>query len=91
MTTAVRKIMPTNPRSSGREPAEGSRETAETELQRNQPKQPVRRRAGDEAPPGTPGIGEDVCPTCKGTGSVGSRPCADCEGTGRVIKAIGGA
>jgi DnaJ-class molecular chaperone len=87
--------MPTNPRSSGRESAEGSRDAAERELQRSQPKQPATRRgrprAGDEAPTGTPGTGEDVCPTCKGIGRVGSRPCADCEGTGRVIKAIGGA
>ena len=83
--------MPTNPRSSGREPAEGSRDTAETELQRSQSKQPVPPRAGDEARPGTPGTGEDVCRTCKGTGTVGSRPCPYCDGTGRVIKAIGGA
>ena len=25
---------------------------------------------GDEAPPGTPGAGENICPTCGGTGKV---------------------
>jgi hypothetical protein len=86
--------MPTKPTSSKREPAEGSRETTENELQRQRRQAataPHPPRAGDEAPPGTPGTGEDVCPTCRGTGRVGSRPCSDCEGTGRVIKGIGGA
>lgn len=89
------RIMPTKPRSSKREPAEGSRKTTENELQRQQRQQastaPRPPRAGDEAPPGTPGTGEDVCPMCRGTGRVGSRSCSDCEGTGRVIKGIGGA
>jgi hypothetical protein len=25
---------------------------------------------GDEAPPGTPGAGENICPACGGTGTV---------------------
>jgi DnaJ-class molecular chaperone len=87
--------MPTNPTSSGREPAEGSRQTADKEL-RHQPTQqtptsPGQPRPGDDAAPGTPGTGEDVCPTCDGTGRIGTVPCSDCEGTGRVVKAIGGA
>lgn len=45
---------------------------------------------GDDAPPGTPGTGEDVCPECKGSGRLGSAPCANCGGTGKVIEAIGG-
>jgi hypothetical protein len=46
---------------------------------------------GDEAPEGTPGTGEDVCPNCGGTGNSGGRPCSVCQGTGRVIVGIGGA
>lgn len=46
---------------------------------------------GDEAPPGTPGTGEDVCPRCGGSGRIGETDCPDCAGTGTVIQAIGGA
>jgi hypothetical protein len=46
---------------------------------------------GDEAPPGTPGTGEDICPKCRGTGRIGADPCGNCSGTGKIIKAIGGA
>lgn len=50
-----------------------------------------RMAPGDEAPPDTPGTGEDICPRCSGSGEVGGEPCADCEGTGRVVRGIGGA
>jgi DnaJ-class molecular chaperone len=43
---------------------------------------------GDEAPLGTPGTGEDVCPDCGGSGRVHGRGCDTCLGRGRVIKAI---
>ena len=43
---------------------------------------------GDEAPPGTPGTGEDVCPACGGSGRVDGQDCDTCLGRGRVIKAI---
>lgn len=46
---------------------------------------------GDEAPPGTPGTGEDVCPTCGGSGRQSGAACATCSGTGRVTVGIGGA
>lgn len=47
---------------------------------------------GDEAPPGTPGTGEDVCPQCGGTGRLeGSGSCPNCQGTGKVNVGIGGA
>lgn len=46
---------------------------------------------GDEAPPGTPGTGEDICPECNGTGRIDDRRCINCGGTGKVIKGIGGA
>lgn len=46
---------------------------------------------GDDAPPGTPGTGEDVCPDCQGHGRIGGRECATCRGTGIVNKGVGGA
>ena len=46
---------------------------------------------GDEAPPGTPDTGENVCPTCGGTGRIDGKECLACGGTGKVIEAIGGA
>ncbi|MFD1033981.1 hypothetical protein ACFQ15_04870 [Sphingomonas hankookensis] len=46
---------------------------------------------GDDAAPGTPGTGEDVCPRCGGTGTIRDGECANCGGTGKVIEGIGGA
>jgi hypothetical protein len=46
---------------------------------------------GDEARPGTPGTGEDVCPECNSSGEVDGETCANCEGTGRIVSGIGGA
>jgi DnaJ-class molecular chaperone len=43
---------------------------------------------GDEAPPGTPGTGEDVCPDCGGSGRLERGACETCLGRGRVVKAI---
>jgi hypothetical protein len=48
-------------------------------------------KPGDEAPPGTTGTGETVCPECAGTGRKGAAPCRNCNGTGKVIQGIGGA
>ena len=46
---------------------------------------------GDEAPQGTPGAGENVCPTCNGTGKVDGATCQTCAGSGVVIEEVGGA
>jgi hypothetical protein len=46
---------------------------------------------GDEAPPGTPGTGEDTCPRCSGDGKVDGEPCPECEGTGTVVRGVSGA
>lgn len=46
---------------------------------------------GDEAPAGTPGTGEDVCPRCGGSGKLGASDCPACGGTGKVTVGIGGA
>lgn len=45
---------------------------------------------GDEAAPGTPGTGEDVCRTCNGSGRIDGEACPTCGGTGTVIEGIGG-
>ena len=49
---------------------------------------------GDDAPAGTPGTGEDVCPVCHGSGKVEAegtpQPCANCGGTGVIVEGIGG-
>jgi hypothetical protein len=48
-------------------------------------------KPGDEAPEGSPGTGEDVCPRCAGTGRTEHGPCPHCEGTGKVVSGVGGA
>ena len=45
---------------------------------------------GDQARPGTPGTGEDVCPRCGGSGRLGATQCPECLGRGTVVKGIGG-
>ena len=46
---------------------------------------------GDEAPAGTPGTGENICPVCHGDGKVSGAACANCGGSGRIVAGIGGA
>ncbi len=46
---------------------------------------------GDQAPEGTPGTGENICPDCNGSGEVDGRTCPTCEGRGRIVEGIGGA
>lgn len=46
---------------------------------------------GDDAAPGTPGTGENICPQCGGSGEWRGSECAQCGGSGRVIEGIGGA
>jgi DnaJ-class molecular chaperone len=50
-----------------------------------------KRRAGDDALPGTPGTGEDICPQCHGSGTVNGARCGNCGGSGKVVRGIGGA
>jgi hypothetical protein len=61
---------------------------------RREPFHPARGDVGmapcDEAPPGTSGTGEDVCPECAGSGRRDGDQCATCLGRGRVVKAISG-
>jgi DnaJ-class molecular chaperone len=53
------------------------------------PEEPM--NPGDQAPPGTPGTGEDVCPKCGGSGRLDQGECENCGGIGKVIRGIGGA
>ena len=46
---------------------------------------------GDQAVPGTPGTGENLCPDCGGTGRIDAGECPTCGGTGKVVEGIGGA
>jgi DnaJ-class molecular chaperone len=46
---------------------------------------------GDEAAPGTPSTGENLCRACNGSGKQGEEPCPECEGSGKIIEGIGGA
>ena len=46
---------------------------------------------GDQAPPGTPGTGENVCSRCGGSGQLTGGDCPMCQGTGKVTVGIGGA
>ena len=46
---------------------------------------------GDEAPPGMPGTGENLCPACSGNGRLqGGETCQTCDGTGLVTEVVGG-
>jgi DnaJ-class molecular chaperone len=45
---------------------------------------------GDEAPPGTLGTGENICPKCRGSGRIGSNRCEHCGGTGKITEGLGG-
>lgn len=49
------------------------------------------RNPGDEAAPGAPQTGEDVCPVCGGSGKTGQSACSNCGGTGRIVKIVGDA
>ena len=45
---------------------------------------------GDEAPPGTEGTGEDVCPRCAGSGVQDGDDCQECGGSGTIVRGLGG-
>ncbi|WP_205697851.1 hypothetical protein [Conexibacter sp. SYSU D00693] len=46
---------------------------------------------GDEAPPGTEGAGDDICPACGGSGRKDDGECPVCAGRGTVVEGVGGA
>ncbi len=49
------------------------------------------KNPGDDAAPGTPGTGENICRECNGSGRINDGECQNCGGTGKVIEGIGGA
>lgn len=58
----------------------------------SEPSQPAAPLSpGDEAPEGTPGTGENICPVCGGSGTAAGQTCSECSGTGKVTVGIGGA
>lgn len=57
----------------------------------DEPRNAADQAPGDEAPPGTPGTGENICRDCSGTGRVDGKPCPTCNGTGKIVEGIGGA
>ena len=62
-----------------------------TQSERTPAANPSQQAPGDEAAPGTPGTGENICPVCNGSGRTVSGECKNCSGTGRIITGIGGA
>jgi hypothetical protein len=44
-------------------------------------------KPGDEAPPGDPMAGENLCRACGGSGIVDGQPCTNCAGTGKTTSA----
>jgi len=52
---------------------------------------PQKLNPGDEAAPGTPGTGEDICPLCHGQGRIMHTRCPNCGGSGKIVRGIGGA
>jgi hypothetical protein len=51
---------------------------------------PPKLNPGDEAAPGTPGTGEDICPLCHGQRRIMHTRCPNCGGSGKVVRGIGG-
>ena len=57
----------------------------------NEVRGPAAQNPGDDARPGTPGTGQNVCPECGGSGRRDGSVCQNCAGSGRVTEGIGGA
>ncbi|HEX2137715.1 MAG TPA: hypothetical protein VHG30_17780 [Microvirga sp.] len=57
----------------------------------DQDREKTKLNPGDQAAPGTPGTGENICPACKGSGKIEAQPCPTCGGTGKIIEGTGGA
>src|SRR3954453_16637030 len=70
--------------------AEEDAMTGERDQSGNKAGSGARLNTGEEAKPGTPGTGENVCPDCGGSGRVGAQACKTCGGTVKVIEGIGG-
>ena len=47
-------------------------------------------KPGDEAAPGTPGTGENICRRCGGSGEQDGEACPVCGGTGKITEGLAG-
>lgn len=47
-------------------------------------------KPGDEAAPGTPGTGENICRRCGGSGEQDGETCPVCGGTGKITEGLAG-
>ena len=56
----------------------------------DQDRDQLKPNPGDQAAPGTPGTGENICPDCKGSGRIEAQPCQTCGGTGKVVEGVSG-
>jgi DnaJ-class molecular chaperone len=67
--------------------------TAKSDANHTTPQSPAAdMNPGDQAPPGSPQTGENVCPKCSGKGKTpDGRRCENCGGTGKVIEIVGDA
>jgi hypothetical protein len=68
-----------------------ARDLEETLMKTAEPPKEGEMNPGDQAPPGTPGTGESLCPECSGKGSIEGKRCEACGGSGKVIEGVGGA
>lgn len=73
------------------DPKDKRREQRPEERPQTTGAQPTKMNPGDQAPAGTPGTGENLCPVCNGDGTVRGAKCANCGGTGVVVQGVGGA
>jgi hypothetical protein len=68
--------------------AQSTKRRSQTQMKTSNP---TTLNPGDEAAPGTPGTGDDICPECQGKGRIGASVCPNCGGGGTITRAIGGA
>ena len=68
----------------------GDKDTTKTPGPQSQGPAGPQVNPGDDAAPGTPGTGENVCPRCAGSGRASGAPCPECGGTGKVVEGLGG-
>jgi hypothetical protein len=69
---------------------EAPRRNGSMEPQRRAHRTASALKPGDDAPPGTPGTAENICPDCNGSGLINDTTCENCDGTGKVVQGLAG-